>query len=415
MPLLLNNIKKLLTMKADEHSSLGIIEDAAVIIDEKRIVWVGAEKNLPFVVNNKYDCLGGVVLPGFIDCHTHLVFAGSRADEFALRSEGATYHEIMLAGGGILSTMVATRQASKKQLIDLALPRLYKMLQYGVTLLEAKTGYGLNIDTELKTLEVMSMLGGMQSVEICPTFLAAHAIPPEFENQTDFYVKHIIEDMLPMVKAQNIARFCDVFVEKGAFSSLQGLQILEAAQEYGLASKVHAEQLSHFGGTRLAAKVGAVSAAHLEFADDSDLKLLHEKNIVAEILPIAQEYLGLKHMIAAKKFQQARVAVAISTDFNPGSSMCDNLQLAARLSVTRCGFTCAEALLGITRNAALALGREDVGSVAVDKMADLCVLSTANPWDLLYDWTTNPVRSVFKNGQLVHETNNGCLASSPVK
>ena len=415
MPLLLGNIKKLLTMKPSCNSSLGIIDDAAVVIDEDRIVWVGAEKDLPYDEKNKYDCLGGVVLPGFIDCHTHLVFAGTRADDFALRSEGATYHEIMLAGGGILSTMLATRQASINQLIELALPRLSRMLQFGVTLIEAKTGYGLNIETELKTLEVMKELGTLQPVEIYPTFLAAHAVPPEYQNQTDLYVKHIIQDMLPAVKEQNIARFCDVFVEKGAFTPKHGLDILQAAQKNGLASKVHAEQLSHFGGTKLAAEIRAVSAAHLEFATDSDLKLLQEKNVIAEILPVAQEYLGLNHMIKAKDFQQAKVAVAIATDFNPGSSMCDNLQLAARLAVTRCGFTCSEALLGITRNAALALGRDDVGCIAVDKLADICVLSTSNPWDFLYDWSTNLVQTVFKNGQVVHESNSGLLASNPVK
>jgi len=408
MALLLCNIKKLLTMDSNQDDLLGVIEDAALIIQDGKIVWTGKEKNIPYVVSEKYDCLGGVVLPGLIDCHTHLVFAGSRENEFALRAKGATYQEIMQAGGGILSTMQATRWASKEELIDLALPRLSRMLSRGVTLVEAKTGYGLNLLDELKMLEVMKSLDELQPIEISPTFLAAHAVPPEFKNQSDKYVDHIVHDMLPQVSAQQIAKSCDVFVEKGAFSFEQGLKILTAAKKFGFSSRVHAEQLSHFGGAQLAAKLSALGASHLEYADENDFKMLAQKNVVAEILPIAQEFLGMEKIVSGKKLCSAGVKVAVATDFNPGSAMCDNLQLAARLSVTRCGLSCEEALLGITRYAAMALNRNDVGMLQPGKKADICVLSLQSPWEFLYDWSINPVQVVFKNGQMVYSVKISC-------
>ncbi len=401
MPLLLRNIEKLLTMNGDAQNPLGVIQNAAVIIDGKSIVWVGKEDHVPYVVAETFDCLGGVVMPGLVDCHTHLVFAGSRRDEFVLRAQGATYQEIMQAGGGILNTMQATRWATKEELIELALPRLSRMLSYGVTTIEAKTGYGLSLIDELKMLEVMGALNQLQPIQICPTFLGAHAIPPEYKNRADDYVDHIIDEMIPQIKTQGIATSCDVFVERGAFTKEQGLRILCAAKAAGLSCKVHAEQLSHSGGAWLAAQVSALSASHLEYATDDDKKALAKTHVIAEILPTAQEYLGLSTAVSARSFIDAGLKVAVATDFNPGSAMCDNLHWAARLSVTRCGLSCEEALLGITRHAAKSVGRDDVGVIQAGKKADFCVLSSDNPWDLFYDWSLNPVRAVFKNGQEV--------------
>ncbi len=415
MPLLLCNIEKLLTMNGDLDNPLGEIQKAAVIIDGDKIIWVGEEIHVPYLVADTFDCLGGVVLPGLIDCHTHLVFAGSRRDEFVLRAKGATYQEIMQAGGGIINTMQATRWASRQELIELALPRLSRMLSYGVTTVEAKTGYGLSLVDELKMLEVMGALNGLQSIQICPTFLGAHAIPPEFQNRADAYVDHVIDDMIPQIKSQGIATACDVFIERGAFTADQGRRILLAARAAGLSCKVHAEQLSHCGGASVAAEVSALSASHLEYATDDDKKELARNNVIAEILPTAQEFLGLHKMVAAKSFIEAGMKVAVATDFNPGSAMCDNLHLAARLSVTRCGLSCEEALLGTTLHAAMSVGLDDIGMIQAGKKADLCILSTSSPWDLLYDWSVNPVGVVFKNGQEIYRSNSGFFATNSLK
>lgn len=333
------------------------------------------------------DCQSQVVLPGFIDCHTHLVFAGSRAHEFEMRSRGATYTEIMQAGGGIRNTMKATRNASKQELIDLALPRLARMHARGVVCAEVKTGYGLSLDSELKMLEVISELQKLQPVELEPTFLGAHAVPPEFE--ADSYVQHIIQDMLPTVAAQGIAKACDVFVEKGAFTLDQARKILTKAQELGLGARVHAEQLSHSGGCLLAADLKALSASHLEYATQADAQAMAGAGVIAELLPTAQEFLGMTQLASGRMLTDAGVRVAIATDFNPGSAMCDNLQLAARLAVTRGGLTCEEALLGITRYAALALGRTDLGHLTPGAKVNFCRLNTHNWVDLFYDWSVD--------------------------
>ncbi len=331
------------------------------------------------------DCQGGVVIPGFVDCHTHLVFAGSRANEFEMRSKGMTYAQIMQAGGGILNTVRATRSTSKQELIDLALPRLERMQKRGVVAVEIKTGYGLSLDSELKMLEVIDELRKLQPVELEATFLGAHAVPPEFK--PDHYIEHIIQDMLPAVKSQGIASACDIFVERGAFSIEQARRILSKARDLGLRTRVHAEQLSHTGACQLAAEMGALSASHLEFATPEDAKALAGAGIIAELLPTAQEYLGLKQQASGRMLTDAGCKVAIGTDFNPGSDMCDDLLLAARLGVTKGGLTCEEALKGITSYAGLALGRPDLGVLQVGSKASFQILKTPNWVDLFYDWS----------------------------
>ena len=341
----------------------------------------------PGMTGETIDCQNKVLLPGFIDCHTHLVFAGNRAHEFELRSKGASYSEIMAAGGGIRNTMQATRQASKQELIDLSLPRLARMRSRGVSTVEIKTGYGLSLESELKMLEVIAELRTLQPVELEATFLGAHAVPPEFD--ADSYVKHVIKDMLPAVKSQNIAKHCDVFVEKGAFSVSQARQIFEKAQDLGLRVRIHAEQLSHSGGAKLAAELGALSASHLEYATQEDAKAMAEAGVVAELLPIAQEFLGVTQMASGRMLADQGVKVAVATDCNPGSAMCDDLLLAARLAVTRGGLSCEEALKGITAHAALALGRKDIGVIEPGAKAHWCLLDTSNWVDLFYDWSNS--------------------------
>ncbi|MEI6805857.1 MAG: imidazolonepropionase [Myxococcaceae bacterium] len=372
----------------------GFLHNTALKVENGRIAEISDH------ITGDVDCKNQVILPGFIDCHTHLVFAGSRAHEFEMRSRGASYAEIMQAGGGIRNTMKATREASKNELIAFALPRLQRMLSRGVTSIEIKTGYGLSLESELKMLDVIAELQKLQPIEISPTFLGAHAFPPEFDSNREDYVNLIINDMLPAVKQQNIAQTCDVFIENGAFSVQQARKILEKALELGLKIRVHAEQLSHSGGTLLAAELKALSASHLEYATQADAMALAKNSVIAELLPTAQEFLGMKQLASGRMLSDAGVKVAVATDFNPGSAMCDDLQLAARLAVTRGGLTCEEALLGITRYAALALGSTDIGVLEVGSQADFCILSTSNWTDLFYDWSVNPIQAVYKRGSL---------------
>ena len=401
--LVLKNIGFLITVDPDQPGELGSISQAALVFQDDKIAWLGKQIDLPnlYLGVPSVDCQNGVVMPGLIDCHTHVVFAGTRLGEFVMRARGATYAEIMQAGGGIRNTTQATREASVEELTHLALPRLSRMLARGVTSIEAKTGYGLSTESELKMLEVMRALELEQPIEISPTFLGAHAVPPEYEGSAKNYVDDINLHMLPQIAEQGIATACDVFVEKGAFSVEQARSIFETAKLLGLKCRVHAEQLSHSGGALLAAEVGALSASHLEFIDDNDRKALAQKGVVAELLPIAQEFLGMKQLASGRALCEAGVKVAIGTDLNPGSSMCDDLHLAARLAVTRGGLTCEEAVLGVTRHAACALGRSNVGMLRVGLQADVCVMELSHPFAWLYDWSTNPVKMVFKKGKAV--------------
>lgn len=400
--ILVKNIRELYCMLPSATHPLGLINDAAVLIENGTIFWLGPLADLPKNISfsQSIDANKAIVVPGFIDCHTHLIFAADRCHEFYLRSWGKSYGEILQAGGGIVSTMQAVRASSIDELILLARPRLQRMLERGVCTIEAKSGYGLSTVDEIKMLEALKRLNSEGPVSIEATFLGAHALPPEYGGKRDFYVDVLVNEMLPAVKAHGFARFCDVFVEEGAFSVADGRRILSAAQKYDLLPRVHAEQLTHQGAAALACEVGALSASHLEHINADDIELLAKNKVVAEVLPIAQEYLGMKKLAPARELCDAGVAVAVATDFNPGSAMCDDLLLAARLAVTRCALTCEEALQAITINAAKALGRDNIGHLSVGSKADLCFLDCASVWHLLYDWSINPVSMVIKDGAL---------------
>lgn len=366
-----------------------------MLIGDGVIQWIGQQSETPDLIAEEYDCQGHAVIPGLIDCHTHFIFAGTRVDEFVARSRGATYAEIMAAGGGIRNTMRATRAASHDELVDLAMPRLQRMLSRGVTTVECKTGYGLSLDDELKMLEVIRTLRTLQPVDIVATFLGAHALPPEYDGRADAYVDHVINDMLPAVEQQGVATVCDVFVERGAFSVKQARRIFEGAHKVGLRCKVHAEQLTWQGGAKLAAEIGALSASHLEYSTPDDWQNMAARDVVAELLPISEVFLGAKQRMPARAMIDAGLRVAVATDFNPGSSNCDDLWLAARLAVTCGGLTVDEALLGVTQHAAAALGLDDVGVLEVGMKADFVMLKYDNVWDAFYNWSENPVESVW--------------------
>lgn len=402
--LVVTNIGALYTMAGDEGAPLGVAFDACVLVgDDGRFSYVGSAAEAPAVDDDTpvLDAKGKAALPGLIDCHTHLIFAGSRAEEFAMRSRGASYAEIMAAGGGILNTMNAVRAASEEELVELALPRLVRMLRRGVTLVEAKSGYGLTLEDELKSLRAMKALSRRQPVEVSATFLGAHAVPPEFGDRREAYVDLVCDEMLPAVVDEELAVACDIFVERGAFTLEDGRRVLTKAKDLGLDVRIHAEQLSRSGGAQLAAELGCLSAGHLEHANDDDIAALAGAGVVAEVLALAQVFLGMEQRIPGRKLADAGVPVAVATDLNPGSANSADLHLAAGLAITMCGLTADQALLGITKNAARALARDDVGTVEVGKRADLCVLDTTTAYDLVYEWGENHVRSVIAKGRVV--------------
>jgi imidazolonepropionase len=401
--LLVHGIGALYTMSADGEGPLGVVRDAVLHTGDDRVLYAGPADEAPTTApGTEYvDAGGNAVMPGLIDCHTHPIWAGSRADEFALRSRGASYAEILEAGGGILNTMKNVRAASEEQLATLARPRLDKLVKRGVTTIEAKSGYGLRTDDELKSLRALRRLDEQMPVEIVSTFLGAHAVPPEHEGDSAGYAKLVADEMLPRVAEEKLASFCDVFVEKGAFTVDDGRRVLSKARELGLGARVHAEQLSRTGASQLACEVGAISASHLEFANDDDIAALAEAGVVAEVLSIAQVYLGMEQRIPGRALADAGVTVAVATDLNPGSAHSADLPLAASLAVTMCGLTADEALLGVTRNAARALGRDDIGVLTPGKRADFVVLDTPNAYDLVYEWGENHAARVVAAGQLL--------------
>lgn len=402
--LLVENIGRLYTMaEGTGDGALGVVEDACVVAQDGAVTWAGAADRAPPLPPSaeRVDAGGRAVLPGLVDCHTHPVWAGSRADEFALRSRGASYAEILEAGGGILNTMKRVRAASEDELVELTRPRVRKLMRRGVTTVEAKSGYGLTTEDELKSLRVLRRLDEELPIEIVRTFLGAHAVPPEHEGDSAGYARVVADEMLPRVAEEELATFCDVFVEKGAFSVDDGRRVLTKAKELGLGVRVHAEQLSHTGATQLACELGAVAASHMEFANDDDVAALAEAGVVAEVLSIAQVFLGMEQRIPGRKLGDAGVPLAVATDLNPGSAHSADLHLAAGLAVSMCGLTADEALLGVTRNAARALGRDDIGRVAAGCRADLVLLDTRNAYDLVYEWGENPVRTVVAGGRVV--------------
>lgn len=399
MPVL-ENISTVATCAGRAQDDIGLLRDAAIAWDGETIQWVGKADALPgqFAGYRRLDAGGRLVVPGLVDCHTHLAFGGWRADEFELRSRGASYLEIAKAGGGIASTVRHTREISEDALFERASGFLGEMLRLGITTVEAKSGYGLTLEAELKTLLVYKRLRDRFPGTLVSTFLGAHIVPPEFAPDRDRYIRLLIEEMIPAVAEQKLAEFCDVFVEETAFSLEEARRILEAGKAHGLRPKLHADQLSDGGGARLAADVGAVSADHLEFASDLGIEAMAEAGVVAVSLPIATLYLRQPPM-DARRFIERGVPVAVATDFNPGSAPSYHLPFAMTLACTMQRMTPAEALKGATLFAARAIGLEEhVGSIEPGKSADLVILDAESVNDWLYHLRANAVAGVIVRG-----------------
>lgn len=406
--LLLENISTLYTMDYNlAENALGSITGGVVAIAEGKILWAGHASSLSEHVKigkntERIDAARRIVTPGLIDCHTHLVFAGSREGEFERKIRGATYQEIAASGGGIVSTMKATREADFDTLLDLGLSRLKFMLEHGVTTCEIKSGYGLSVQDELKQLEVIETLNQSQPVSLVPTCLGAHVVPPEFKQDRAGYVRLLVEELLPTVAQRGLAECVDVFCDTGAFTLEETREILTAAKGLGFKLKVHAEQLTHTGAAALGAELGALSVEHLEHIRDDELEALRRAGTVAVLLPGAAMFLGLEFP-DARRFIQAQVKVAVATDFNPGSSPSPNLPLMGTLAATRMRLPLPEVLRGMTINASAAVGRSDrIGRLTPGLDADLAVFDALDYRTLFYHFGMNHCMMVIKQGEVVY-------------
>jgi imidazolonepropionase len=387
-------------------NDLGVIEGGAVAVRRGRIVAVGPTKRIlrSFHAPHLVSCRGRTLLPGFVDAHTHPVFAKMREEEFAMRCRGASYEDILAAGGGIHASAKALRKATEESLAKGVRSRLDAMLVHGTTAAEAKSGYGLTTESEVKSLRALRRAAEGHPVTVAPTFLGAHALPPEFEDDRGAYVREVVTKMIPAVARGRLATFCDVFVERGAFTVAEGLEILRAGKRHGLRPKVHADEFRDGGGALLAAKVRAVSAEHLGATGPKGIRALAKAKVVAVLLPGTSFFLGLDRRPDARAMIRAGCAVAIATDFNPGSSPTENLGLVAALACTMLRMTPEEAVAGITRNAAAAAGLDkEHGRIAVGRRANLVVLDAPSYAHLPYRLGTNLVESVYVDGRLVAE------------
>jgi len=383
---------------------IGIIPDGALLAEDGRITWLGPTAELPQLDESQWqmiDAAGQCVMPGFVDSHTHMVFGGYRAEEFFWRLSGTPYLDILERGGGILNTVQATRSASVAELKQLAGQRLTNMLAMGVTTVEGKSGYGLDAETELRQLTVMDELNREQPVDIVPTFMGAHAIPPEYKGRTDDYVETMIAKVLPAVAKQGIAEFCDVFCEQGVFSLEQSRRLLGAAQSLGMKLKLHADEIVQLGGAELAAELGAVSADHLLQASNDGIAALANSNTVATLLPMTAFCLREPYA-RARDMIDGGAAVALATDYNPGSCFSHSIPLVAALAAVQLRMTPAEIVTALTINGAAAVNRADkVGSLEVGKQADILLLEYPSHLFLVYHAGMNIVDKVIKHGRLV--------------
>ncbi|WP_282128269.1 imidazolonepropionase [Roseobacter litoralis] len=388
---------RIVTLRDDQD--YGLIEEGAIATDGDQITWVGPSADVPDVYRSEttHDLGGRLVTPALIDCHTHVVFGGNRATEFELRLNGASYEEVARAGGGIVSTVTATRSASEAALLADALTRVDALIAEGVTLIEVKSGYGLDRDTELKMLRVARQIASARPVDVRTSFLGAHAVPPEFKGNPDAYIDDICLPTLRAAHGERLVDAVDGFCEGIAFDTAQIRRVFDVAVELGLPIKLHAEQLSNIGGTQLAAHYGALSADHVEYATDADAQALAKSGTVAVVLPGAFYTLRETKVPPIASFRKHAVRMALATDCNPGSSPLTSPLLAMNMACTLFRMTPLEALLGMTAHAAAALGEEDRGRIMAGARADLCVWNAQHPSELAYRIGFNPLHHrIFK-------------------
>lgn len=414
-PLFVRRARQLVTLAGssaaplvkEKMSDLAIMENGSVWIEQGTIAAVGPDDELARQFADRLaeaeviDAKGKTVTPGLVDPHTHLVYAGSREHEWTMRLGGATYMEIMNAGGGIHATTNATRQASEEALYDESKQRLDQFLLHGVTTVEAKSGYGLSLEHELKQLETAKRLDDTHPVDVVSTFLGAHAVPPEWKHTPDEYVRLIIDEMIPEVSRRGLAEFNDVFCERGVFTPNEARRILEAGKAYGLTPKIHADEIEPYGGAELAAEVGAISADHLLRASDEGIRRMAERGVIGVLLPGTAFFL-MTQAADARRLIDAGVPVALATDCNPGSSPTVSLPLVMSLACLHMGMTPAEAIAAATINAAHAIGRAHlVGSLEPGKKADLVIFQVPNYVQVMYYYGINHIETVIKNGKVV--------------
>ena len=414
--LLVTNCGQIVTVRGDaprRGKALGemeIIRDGALLARGGRITAIGARKKIESITESRraetIDAHGGVVLPGFVDSHTHLVFAASRAAEYEQRISGATYEEILRQGGGILNSVRKLREMSAAELKERARANLAQFAAHGTTTIEAKSGYGLDWASERKILMILRELAREQDIEIVATFLGAHVLPPEFrggKNSADEYVELICREWLPRVAEENLAEFCDVFCDRGAFTVAQSRRILTAARACGLKLRVHAEQLARTGAARLAVELHASSADHLEKLTAADIRALANSDVACTMLPGCCFHLGLAHYGPARKLMEAGAIVALATDFNPGTSPTLSMAMILSLACTQMRMTPAEAIAAATINAAYSLGRhESIGSLEVGKFADVTVFDVADYREIPYYFGVNLCVMTVKRGHVIY-------------
>jgi imidazolonepropionase len=392
-------------MAPDSALPYGVIEDAAIAVHNKCIVWIGPRAELPeHQTKRRISLHGGWVTPGLIDCHTHIVYGGNRSQEFELRLQGASYADIARAGGGILSTVKATRAASQAELIDSAARRLRQLCSEGVTVVEVKSGYGLDVDSERRMLQAARALAGRLPVKVLATCLAAHALPPEFTGQADRYIDYVCADIIPLLAEEKLADAVDAFCETIAFTPAQTEKVFQAALRHGLPVKLHAEQLSDQGGAALAAQYHALSADHLEYISEPAVAEMAAAGTVAVLLPGAFYMLRESRLPPVDLLRRYQVPIAIASDSNPGSSPALSLLLMLNMACTLFRLTPEDALAGVTRHAAQALGlAAGYGTLETGKMADFVVWNIERPAELAYWLGGNPCRQVVRGGEVVLE------------
>ena len=409
--LILKNIGKLVTMQGsssfrvkEEMNKINIIENAYIAVKNGKILAIGVGDEFGNLCGDDtkiHDAEGLLVTPGLIDSHTHLIHGGSRENEFSMKLNGVPYIEILNNGGGILSTVKATKEASEEALYKKAKKSLDRMLEFGVTTVEEKSGYGLELNTEIKQLEVARALDKNHPVDLVHTFLGAHAVPEEYKENHKAYIDILVDVMMPKIKDMGLAEFCDVFCEKGVFTIEESEYILQKAKEMGYKLKIHADEIESLGGAELAAKLGCVSADHLMAASDEGIKMMAENNVVANILPATSFNLN-KNYADCRKMIDMGAIVSLSSDYNPGSCPSENLQLVMQLGCLHLKMTPNEVLTAVTINAAYAIDRADkIGSIEVGKNADFVVFDARNVEYLMYHFGINHTKKVYKNGNLV--------------